>query len=84
MSRKDFLKKGLLGIVASLFTISALADTAKAAPTVTSNQTGSACYVGTTAPANVGMLWIDTSTYTPGVLKYYNGSAWVPATSIWS
>lgn len=32
--------------------------------------------VGTTAPSNTKLLWIDT-TATTGGLKYYNGSAWV-------
>lgn len=31
--------------------------------------------VGTTAPSNTKLLWIDT-TATTGGLKYYNGSAW--------
>ena len=84
MTRKDFLTKGLFGIATSLFAITSIASTVKAAPTVTTNQSGSACHVGTTAPSNVGMLWIDTSTYTPGVLKYYNGSDWVPSTATWS
>ena len=30
-------------------------------------------YVGTTAPDNTNLLWIDTA----NGLKYYNGSAWV-------
>lgn len=30
-------------------------------------------YVGTTAPSNTSVLWIDTN----NGLKYYNGSAWV-------
>ena len=30
-------------------------------------------YVGTTAPTNTKLLWIDTA----NGLKYYNGSAWV-------
>lgn len=32
--------------------------------------------VGTTAPADTGMLWIDTTAKTGG-LKYHNGTAWV-------
>ena len=84
MTRKDFLTKGLLGVATSLFAVTALAETVKAAPTVTTNQAGSTCQVGTTKPTNVGMLWIDTSTCTPGVLNYYDGRDWVPVTSVWS
>lgn len=32
--------------------------------------------VGTSAPSNKNLLWIDT-TATTGGLKYYNGSSWV-------
>ena len=32
--------------------------------------------VGTTAPSNTKLLWIDTTANTGG-LKYHNGSAWV-------
>lgn len=35
------------------------------------------CYVvGTTAPSNTTLLWIDTTSSTRPVLKYYNGSSW--------
>lgn len=37
--------------------------------------------VGTTAPSNTKLLWIDTSS--GGVAKYYNGSAWVATASVW-
>ena len=33
-------------------------------------------YVGTTAPGNTRLLWIDTTASTGG-LKYYNGTTWV-------
>ena len=33
--------------------------------------------VGTSAPSNTKLLWIDTNTTTGG-LKYYNGSSWTP------
>lgn len=32
-------------------------------------------HVGTSAPSNTSLLWIDT-TATTGGLKYYNGSSW--------
>ena len=38
--------------------------------------TGSVFHAGTTAPANKGLLWIDTTASTGG-LKYFNGTAWV-------
>lgn len=34
---------------------------------------GAIFYVGTTAPSNTNILWIDTN----NGLKYYNGSSWV-------
>ncbi len=37
---------------------------------------GKVFHAGTSAPANKGLLWIDTTANTGG-LKYYNGSAWV-------
>lgn len=38
-------------------------------------------YIGTTAPTNTKLLWVDTGN--DGVLKYYNGSAWVATKAIW-
>lgn len=40
-------------------------------------------YVGTSAPSNTKLLWIDTSTGN-GVLTYYNGSAWTRTSSVWA
>ena len=37
---------------------------------------GSPYVAGTTAPTDTTLLWIDTTTSTRPVLKYYNGSAW--------
>lgn len=43
----------------------------------TKNVINGASYVaGTTAPSDTTLLWIDTTTSTRPVLKYYNGSAW--------
>lgn len=40
---------------------------------------------GANAPSNTKLLWIDTnSQYGNGVLKYYNGSAWVILSGVWS
>ena len=43
---------------------------------------GGGCEIGTTAPTNVKMLWIDTSG-SKAILKYYNGTAWVPTAAVW-
>lgn len=37
---------------------------------------GASYVAGTTAPTDTTLLWIDTTTSTRPVLKYYNGSAW--------
>lgn len=37
--------------------------------------------VSDTAPANKKALWIDTAN--SGVLKYYDGSSWVPVGAVW-
>lgn len=38
-------------------------------------------YVGTSAPSDTELLWIDTAN--GGVLKYYNGSAWTNIKAVW-
>jgi hypothetical protein len=42
-----------------------------------------AFHVGTSAPSNTNLLWIDTSTGR-GVLTYHNGSAWTRTSSVWT
>lgn len=37
--------------------------------------------VSGTAPSNTKALWIDTAN--SGVLKYHNGSSWVPVGAVW-
>lgn len=37
---------------------------------------GNVFYVGSRAPSDTKLLWIDTNS-TSGGLKYYNGSSWV-------
>ena len=40
---------------------------------------------GTNAPSNTHVLWIDTnSQYGNGVIKYYNGTAWVAVSTPWA
>lgn len=36
--------------------------------------------IGTTAPTNTKLLWIDTAS---GVTKYFNGSEWKPLPVAW-
>ena len=42
---------------------------------------GGGVVVGTTAPTNTKVLWIDTGN--GGIAKYYKGTAWVPVASVW-
>lgn len=58
---------------------------AKAVQTFVNNQgyLTKGFYVGTSAPSNTNLLWIDT-TATTGGLKYYNGSAWVAVPVLFS
>jgi hypothetical protein len=37
---------------------------------------------GETAPENTSILWIDTAN--ESVIKYYNGTEWVPTHSMWA
>lgn len=41
----------------------------------------SAYSVGTTAPSDTGILWIDSGN--SNILKFYNGSAWVAVGAVW-
>lgn len=48
----------------------------------TTIETGSGgSYVGTTAPADTELLWIDTGN--GGVMKYHNGTSWVATKAVW-
>lgn len=38
-------------------------------------------HVGSTAPSNTKLLWVDTGN--GGVLKYYNGSSWIATKAVW-
>lgn len=50
--------------------------------TWTTIETGSGgSYVGASAPADIELLWIDTSN--GGVMKYYNGTSWVATKAVW-
>lgn len=43
---------------------------------------GSGIVVDTVEPKNKNVKWIDTSK--GGVLKYHNGTSWVPVASVWT
>lgn len=80
ISRKTFLKQVLTGAAAlSLFGHSSIAE----ASTITVNDNlTSEPRVGITPPNDTKCLWIDTSSGN-GILKYYNGSSWIPSSSVW-
>lgn len=87
LSRKDFLKKGMLGVFGIFTAIAALkvpVETAEAA-TVRDNlgSSGGAIVVSTKAPANKKCLWIDTSVSGRGVTRYWNGTKWSATASVW-
>lgn len=78
MTRKDFIK-GTAAVAAGL----ALFDPAKAlAGGMTfSDNVSSDVVISTLAPANTGVLWVDTGS--GGVLKYFDGNAWVATKAVW-
>lgn len=39
-------------------------------------------HIGTTAPEDTTMLWIDTTT--GRIPKYYNGTGWVAVNAVWA
>lgn len=41
----------------------------------------SSVHIGSSAPSNTKMVWIDTSS--GGIFKYHNGSSWVPTKATW-
>lgn len=50
--------------------------------TWTTIETGSGgSYIGTTAPIDTALLWIDTGN--GGVMKYHNGTSWVATKAVW-
>lgn len=38
-------------------------------------------YIGPDEPPNTKLLWIDTGN--DGILKYHNGTAWIPLKAVW-
>lgn len=48
-----------------------------------SNHTHAIYSVGTTAPGDTKLLWIDTTAGGTGGLKYHNGSDWVAVPVAW-
>lgn len=80
MSRKEFLKKSTLGLLAVALFGKVTLPTVEAA-TVSDNLQKNGSHIGPTAPANLDVTWIDTAN--EGVMKYWNGVAWVPIRSTW-
>lgn len=81
ITRKEFLKKTALGAVSIAFLSKFGINTVQAA-TVTDNLSpGGSTHIGTTPPAKLSMTWIDTAN--DGVMKFWDGTAWVPIRSTW-
>lgn len=80
VTRKEFLKKTMIGAMAIALFGKVSFNVADAAY-VTDNLDGSGNHVGTTAPSNKKMTWVDTGN--SGVMKYWDGSAWTPIRSTW-
>lgn len=45
------------------------------------NQGSGGIEIGDTAPPDTTIAWIDTKS--GGILKYHNGTDWVPVKSVW-
>lgn len=85
MSRKDFIKVTGLGAIGAFIAT-------KMAPQpviVEAAESTSSIIKSGSAPSDTTALWLNTGSSTvgkvaPGVLAYYNGSAWVPTVATWS
>lgn len=84
LSRKDFLRKSVLGVFGAIAAVSVMKVPVEAA-TVRDNLGGSggAIVVGAKAPSNKKCLWIDTSKSGRGVTRYWNGTTWSATASVW-
>lgn len=80
MTRKEFIKHTGLGAL-SVLLFSSQAIAANAAVPVSDNLATGGTVIGTSAPSNKKLTWIDTAN--KGTHKYWNGSAWVPVNSTW-
>ncbi len=83
MTRKDFLKKSGLAFAAALLAAKGIPATQANAATFSDNLEAGVT-IGPNAPASVKSLWVDTTLDGHGILKYYDGSAWVPTSAVWS
>lgn len=83
VSRADFLKASVLGAIGVGLLAKSNVLHPEAAVTDNLNGSGGGVSIGTTAPANKKLLWIDTATG-KGIAKYWNGSAWTATTAVWS
>lgn len=80
MTRGDFLKKTTLGAL-SLVLLSKVNVLAAGTVPVNDNLAAGGTYIGDAAPSNKKLMWLDTAS--EGVLKYYDGSKWMPTRSTW-
>ena len=83
ITRKEFLKKGTVGLLGLLVL---LKEPIKAEAAVVNDNLGAGgggVHVGTSAPASTNKLWVDTSKSGRGTLKYWTGSAWSATASVW-
>ena len=84
MSRKDFLKVGILGALGAALLTKNTVLKPEAAVKDSLGSGSSGVKVSDTAPSNKGYLWIDTSAGGRGIAKYWNGSAWSATASAWA
>jgi hypothetical protein len=45
------------------------------------NLSGKGAFIGANSPEDTGLLWVDTTS--GGVMKFYNGTAWVSTKAVW-
>lgn len=81
MTRKDFLKKSLFGVIASVAAISAIPSTVGAV-TVTDNLSNNNTWIGSEPPVDKSILWVDTGD--GGTVKFWDGTRWKPTRTTWA
>ena len=80
MSRKQFLQKTALGVAALAVASKVGGLIVPYNSDVKSEETVQSQHVGLLPPSDTNMTWLDSSC---GILKYWNGVAWVPTKSAW-
>lgn len=83
ISRKEFLKKGAVGLAGLLLVLKDPLQAEAAVARDNLNGGGGGVHIGPDAPANKGKLWVDTTNTGRGVLKYWNGTEWSSTASVW-